>query len=154
MRQRTWIVLALGVGLLVCFSGCGTYRTNKAQQGSVFGALAGGLLGSQLGPADNRGENALIGAGLGLMAGYLIGNEMDKYDQQRVQQTLEYQPSNQASSWVNPDTGNRYRATPGPAYAQDGRIYRNIELEARVDGQREVVDAQAYRENGRWVLVQ
>ena len=154
MRQRYWIVLVLGVGLLVCFSGCGTYRTNKAQQGSVFGALAGGLLGSQLGPADNRGENALIGAGLGFMAGYVIGNEMDKYDQMQVQRTLEYQPSSQTNTWVNPDTGNRYSATPGPAYAQGGRIYRNIGLEARVDGRPETVEAQAYRENGRWVLVQ
>jgi surface antigen len=154
MRQQTWIVLALSLSLLACAGGCGTYQMNKAQQGSVFGALAGGLLGSQLGPAEEREENALIGAGLGFMAGYLIGNEMDKYDQRQVQQTLEYQPSNQTNAWVNPDTGNRYQATPGPAYAQDGRIYRNIELEARIDGQREVVEGQAYRENGRWVLVQ
>jgi len=154
MSLRFWFTLGLGVALLMSGGGCGTYQMNKAQQGSVFGALAGGLLGSQLGPADNRGENALIGAGLGFMAGYIVGNEMDKYDQRQIQQTLEYQPSSQTNTWVNPDTGNRYSATPGPAYAQGGRIYRNIELEARVDGRPETVEAQAYRENGRWVLVQ
>lgn len=154
MKSGYWMILGLGMALLMGGSGCGTYQANKAQQGSVFGALAGGLLGSQLGPAEEREENALIGAGLGFLAGYVIGNEMDKYDHMQVQRTLEHQPSRQTNTWVNPDTGNRFAATPGPAYAREGRIYRNIELEARVDGRPETVQAEAYRDNGRWVLVQ
>jgi surface antigen len=152
LRSVAWILLPL---LLLAFlGGCSGSRVNKAQQGSVFGALAGGLIGSQLGPPEERNENALIGAGLGFLAGYIVGNEMDKYDRARVQQTLEYQPSGQTSSWVNPDTGRNFAVTPGPAYAEDGRIYRNVEIDARVDGKRETVHAEAYREDGRWVLVQ
>jgi len=140
--------------LLASLLGCANTRLNKAQQASVFGALAGGLIGSQLGPPEERNENALIGAGLGFLAGYLVGNEMDKYDRRQVQQTLEYEPSGHTNSWVNPDTGQRFAATPGPAYAEDGRIYRDVELEGTIDGQRETIHAKAYRENGRWVLAQ
>ncbi|MFO8032021.1 MAG: glycine zipper domain-containing protein [Desulfohalobiaceae bacterium] len=128
--------------------------SSKAQQGSVFGGLAGGLLGSQLGPEERRRENALIGAGLGFMTGYVIGNEMDKHDQRQLQQTLEHQPSGQSNSWVNPDTGHKFQATPGPAHAGEGRIYRDIEISATIDGRQETVHAQAYRDQGRWVLVQ
>lgn len=155
MATRTGIVLILALVLLTAsLSGCAGTRPTKAQQGSVFGALAGGLIGSQLGPAQEREENALIGAGLGFLAGYVIGNEMDKYDRRQVQKTLEYEPSGSTNSWVNPDTGKRFAATPGPAYASDGRIYREVELVGRVDGRRETISAKAYRENGRWVLVQ
>ncbi|MFP4391294.1 MAG: glycine zipper domain-containing protein [Desulfohalobiaceae bacterium] len=149
---RLLIFLLLGIlaaGSLSC-----SHQSSKAQQGSVFGGLAGGLLGSQLGPEDRRRENALIGAGLGFMAGYVIGNEMDKFDQRQLQQTLEYQPSGRSSSWVNPDTGHKFQATPGPARAGDNRIYRDIEISANIDGRQETVQAQAYREQGRWVLVQ
>lgn len=141
------ILLALAASSLGC-------TTSKAQQGSVFGGLAGGLIGSQLGPEDRRRENALIGAGIGLAAGYMLGNELDKFDQQRVQQTLEYQPSGQSTSWVNPDTGYQFTATPSPAYASGNRIYRDVELEAYIDGRRETVQARAYRDQDRWILVQ
>jgi surface antigen len=148
------IALVLVPLLLLACLGCSGNRMSKAQQGSVFGAVTGGLIGSQLGPPEERNENALIGAGLGFLAGYIVGNEMDKYDRRQVQQTLEYQPSGQTSSWVNPDTGRKFAVTPGPAYAEDGRIYRDVEIDARVDGDRETVHAKAYRKEGRWVLVQ
>jgi surface antigen len=154
MNKRSIVCLAVIGLLLTALLGCANTRLNKAQQASVFGALAGGLIGSQLGPPDERNENALIGAGLGFLAGYLVGNEMDKYDRRQVQQTLEYEPTGQTNSWVNPDTGKRFAATPGPAYAEDGRIYRDVELEGTIDGRRETIHAEAYRQDGRWVLVQ
>lgn len=152
--KNTFLLCTILFICLALLIGCTNMQMNKAQKGSVFGALAGGLLGSQLGPDSQREENALIGAGLGFLAGYIIGNEMDKYDRRQVSKTLEYNTTGQTNSWVNPDTGNRFLATPGPAYAQEGRIYRDIELLANVDGERETVQAKAYRQNNRWVLVQ
>ncbi|MFP4213577.1 MAG: hypothetical protein ACLFRL_05645 [Desulfohalobiaceae bacterium] len=67
---------------------------------------------------------------------------------------MEHQPSGQSRSWVNPDTGNKFQATPGPARAGQDRIYRDIEISANVDGKQETVQAQAYRDQGRWVLEQ
>ena len=126
---------------------------NKAQQGAGLGALAGATVGALT--AGNKVQGAAIGAGAGLLLGYIIGNEMDKADQQQVAQTLENTPSGQTNSWHNPDTGNYYAATPQPAYEQDGRIYRDVEIESTVDGKKEIVHAKAYRNpDGTWQMVQ
>ncbi len=138
---------------LVGISACG----NKAQQGSVAGGLTGALIGSHLGPEDeeHRLENALIGAGIGALFGYAVGNELDKYDRTQIGNTLEYNPSYQSTNWVNPDTQNRYQATPRPAYRIQGRICRDVVIDAWIDGQREEVHGRACRRSdGRWELVQ
>jgi surface antigen len=137
---------------LLIFSACG----NKAQQGSVVGGLTGALVGSHLGPEDDhhRLENALIGAGIGALLGYAVGNELDKYDQAQIGSTLEYTPSYQTKGWVNPDTQNRFQATPYPAYTSQGRVCRDVLLDAWIDGKKEQVQARACRlDSGRWELV-
>lgn len=145
------VSVLLAAFLLASAAGC----ENRAQQGSVFGALAGAAIGGQLGPGSQRFTNALIGAGIGLALGYIIGNEWEKSDQQKLNNTLEYTPSGQTVEWQNPDTGRSYKATPSPAYAKDDRIYRDVDLIAEVDGKEERVKAKAYRDNsGQWVLVQ
>ncbi len=139
--------------LVVVLSGCS--GMGKAEQGAVIGGLGGAAVGGQLGPDDSRGENALIGAGIGAVLGYMIGNEWEKYDQRRLNRTLETAPSGRTTEWVNPDTGNRYRATPEPAYQREGRVYRDVEIDGYVDGRRETVHAKAYRSpDGTWQLVQ
>ncbi len=149
--MRVFLCL-LTVFWLALFSACG----NKAQQGSVVGGLTGALVGSHLGPEDERHrlENALIGTGIGALLGYAVGNELDKYDRAQIGRTLEYTPSYQTSEWVNPDTKSRFQATPRPAYKSQGRICRNIMIEAWVDGQKENVQARACRRpDGQWELV-
>ncbi|MFO7875741.1 MAG: glycine zipper domain-containing protein [Desulfovermiculus sp.] len=137
---------------LLCISACG----NKAQQGGVAGGLTGALIGSHLGPEDDehRRENALIGAGIGALLGYAVGNELDKHDRAQIGNTLENTPSNQTRSWVNPDTQNRFQATPKPAYQSGGQVCRDVVIDAWIDGQREDVQAKACRRsNGQWELV-
>jgi surface antigen len=137
----------------MCISACGS----KAQQGSVAGGLTGALIGSHLGPEDDkhRRQNALIGAGIGALFGYAVGNELDKYDRSQIGNTLEYSPSYQTNSWVNPDTRNRFQATPRPAYQAGGQVCRNVVIDAWIDGRRQDVQAKACRtSDGRWELVQ
>ena len=138
--------------LALILAGCGS----KAQQGGVVGGLTGALAGSHVGPDDDkhRLENALIGAGIGALFGYAVGNELDKYDRGRIGQTLEYAPSYETSEWVNPDTGHRYQATPYPARENEGRICRDILVDAWIEGRREKVRSRACRrQNGQWELV-
>ncbi|MFO8089971.1 MAG: YMGG-like glycine zipper-containing protein [Desulfatiglandaceae bacterium] len=156
MKQRFYKVWVFVAGTLFALTVCaGCSGMGKAEQGAVIGGLGGAAVGGQLGPDDNRGENALIGAGIGLVLGYMIGNEWEKYDQMRLEHALETAPSGQCSAWVNPDTGNRYTATPRPAYQRHDRIYRDVEIDGVVDGRREIVHAKAYRQSdGTWQLVQ
>lgn len=147
--MKRMIVIVLIVFMLAGAVSC----ANKAQSGAGMGALAGGLVGSLV--AGNKLTGAVIGAGIGLALGYIIGNEWDKYDQQQMNRTLEHSPSGQTTSWVNPDSGAKYQATPQPAYTQDGKVYRDVQLKGVVDGKDETVNAKAYRNpDGTWQLVQ
>ncbi len=138
---------------ILIFSLCGSGCANKAQSGAGLGALVGATAGALA--SKNKAQGALLGAGAGAVLGYIIGNEMDKYDQQEVNTTLETVPSGQTHTWSNPDTGYEYEATPHPAYTHEERIYRDVEIKTVIDGEEQTVLAKAYRdENGEWRLVQ
>jgi surface antigen len=132
---------------------CSSCLTTKGQQGAAGGAVGGAILGQMIG-GDT--EATLIGAALGGLVGYIIGNEMDKYDREQLNRTYESTPSNEKTSWVNPDTGNEYGVTPQPAYQDPtyDRVCRKAEIEAVIDGKKEITEAVACRENGRWVIQQ
>jgi surface antigen len=146
-RYIACLLVVLLLGLAACAS-----NMTKAQQGATVGALTGALVGSNVG--ERSLTTAIVGAGAGLLLGYVVGNEMDKYDKTMVSQTLETRPSSTSSSWVNPDTGKRFSASPGSAYQGDqGRICRPIQIKSWIDGEEKLVEAQACRDpNGRWVL--
>ena len=132
---------------------CSSCLTTKSQKGAAGGAVGGAILGQIIG---HDSEAMLIGAALGGMVGYIIGNEMDKYDREQLNRTYESTPSNKKTSWVNPDTGNEYAVTPQPAYQDSAtdRVCRKAEIEAVIDGKKEITEAVACRENGRWVIQQ
>jgi surface antigen len=132
---------------------CSSCLTTKGQQGAVGGAAGGAILGSLIG--GDR-ESLLIGAAIGGLVGYIVGNEMDKYDREQLNKSYESSPSYEKSSWVNPDTGNEYSVTPQPAYQDTtyDRVCRKAEIEAVIDGKKEITEAVACRENGRWVIQQ
>ena len=127
--------------------------SHKGKTGAIGGAAGGALLGQAIG-GDTKGT--LIGAAVGTMIGYMIGNEMDKFDQEQLNQAYESTPSRQTSSWENPDTGNRYNVTPLPAYQdQTGRDCREAEILATIDGKAEKTTTLACRDrSGRWVIQQ
>lgn len=147
MMMRTAIVL-LSASLAV---GC---QTTQQQTGSVIGGLAGGLLGSQVGGGRGRTAAIIGGTLVGAMVGGAIGKEMDENDRFRQQQALERTPTNQSSSWSNPDTGNQYSVTPTRTYDTAQGPCREYETEAIIDGKREVVVGTACRQqDGSWKAV-
>jgi surface antigen len=136
--------------LLLLLSSCAT----KGQTGAVGGAAGGALIGQAIG--HNTGAT-LIGAAVGGLLGYIVGNEMDKFDRDQLNSAYEQGPSNQRSSWVNPDSGNQYAVTPEPAYndSSSRRVCRRAEIEAVIDGKRERTYSKACRnEYGQWELQQ
>jgi len=135
---------------LLALSSC----ANKAQTGALGGAAGGALIGQAIG---HNAAGTLIGAAVGGALGYAIGNEMDKYDRDQLNRTYERGPSNQRSSWVNPDNGNQYAVTPQPSYQNPTtrRVCRKAEIDAVIDGRRERTYSTACRnDSGQWELQQ
>ncbi|WP_028579706.1 glycine zipper domain-containing protein [Desulfogranum japonicum] len=124
---------------------------NKGQTGALGGAAGGALIGQAIG---HNTEATLIGAAVGTMLGYIVGNEMDKYDKEQLNHVYERGMSNQPSSWVNPDTGSQYMVTPQPAYQNaGGSPCRKAQIEAIIDGKREITNTTACRDQyGQWQL--
>jgi surface antigen len=135
---------------LLLLSSCAT----KGQTGALGGAAGGALIGQAIGHSTGA---TLIGAAIGGGLGYIVGNEMDKSDRDRLNRTYEQGPSNQRSSWVNPDNGNRYAVTPQPAYNNPSthQVCRKAEIEAIIDGKPERTYSTACRNSsGQWELQQ
>ena len=138
----------LALLFLLLLSSCAT----KGQTGAVGGAAAGALIEQAIGHST---EATLIGAVVGGALGYMVGNEMDKFDREQLNQTYERGPSNQRSTWVNPDNGNQYAVTPQPSYQNPTtqRVCRKAEIDAVIDGKRERTHTTACRdEYGNWEL--
>ncbi len=140
--------LALSFALL---AGC---QTTQQQTGTVLGGVAGGLLGSQVGGGRGTTAAIIVGTLAGAMIGGYIGQQMDENDRYRQQQALERAPTNQPTSWRNPDNGTQYTVTPTRTYDSAEGPCREYETEAIIDGKREVVVGTACRQSdGSWRAV-
>lgn len=77
------VFIGLTVAGLITFTSCNAIKnSNSAQKGGVIGggtgALAGGIIGNNVGDGHNTAVGAIIGGVVGGTAGTLIGNKMDK----------------------------------------------------------------------------
>jgi surface antigen len=137
--------------LSLTLGACATGPTQE-QTGAVVGGALGGLLGAQVG--GGRGTTAAIIAGTlaGAMIGGAVGRSMDEQDRMQVSQTLETVPDNRTVAWTNPNTGQQFQTTPVNTFQSAGLDCRDYEVEAFIDGQREVIRGTACRDSqGRWV---
>lgn len=124
---------------------------SRGTQGAGVGAAGGALLGQAIG---RNTEATLIGAAVGGLLGYIVGNEMDKQDQNRLNQVYESAPSGAATTWTNPDSGNTFSVTPEPVYfPQEDQPCRKAEILATIDGKTEKTLTTACRNaNGQWEI--
>lgn len=149
MKHFTIFIL---IGSVFLLSSCADSQYSKGQQGVVGGAAAGALIGQMIG---HNTEATLIGMAVGTMLGYIVGNEMDKYDRQELNHVYERGVSGSTTSWINPDSGNRYSVTPQPAFSnpQGNEPCRKAEIKAIIDGREESTYTTACRDaNGQWQL--
>lgn len=149
MKHVTVVLLICSLFLL---TSCAGTNLNKGQQGAVGGAAGGALIGQMIG---HNTEATLIGMAVGTMLGYIVGNEMDKYDRQELNHVYERGVSGASTSWVNPDSGNRYSVIPQPAYTNptSEQPCRKAEIIAYIDGKEQKTYTTACRDaNGQWQL--
>lgn len=123
--------------------------------GTVVGGTAGGLLGNTVGKGSGRTAAVIGGTIVGALVGGSIGRSMERTDHLWVHQTLEYAPSRQPASWVNPDTRSSYEVEALHTYVdRTGRYCREYQTSATVAGERQQVYGTACRQpDGTWEVV-
>src|SRR6266516_4397926 len=155
-------LIAAALAALSIAACAGTPETGqgaKENTGTLVGAVAGGLIGSQFGGGTGeRIAAGIAGAAIGGLIGNRIGAGMDDEDKQRAYaaqvQALESGRSGAAVPWRNPDSGRYGSVVPGPAYQSNGMQCRQYTHTIYIDGRPQVARGSACRNpDGSWTAV-
>jgi len=148
------IATALTATLL---SGCTTDGVGTKQGiGTLGGAAAGGLLGSQIGGGSGKLAATAAGTLLGAFLGNEVGSSLDRADnlhrQRAIEQALVAKPS-QPITWTNPRTGHRGSVTTTRKYRTSGRQCREFQQTVVIGGREEQAYGNACRQpDGSWKI--
>jgi surface antigen len=146
------LVPALIIMAGIPLSSCET--TTHAQQGEIIGGVIGGVLGSQVGEGSGRTAAIIVGTIAGAMIGRHIGETMDDADRMQTAAALNNARTGEATTWVNPDNGNRYTVTPTETFEQSGGPCREFRLDAKVGDEpdQEVYGTACLQADGSWLI--
>ena len=136
-------------------SGMGT----KEGIGTLGGAAAGGLLGSQFGSGTGKLIATAGGVALGGLLGNSIGASLDKADRAeaaRAESRAYTAPVGQQITWNNPNTGNSGTIVPTrDGYDQGGAYCREFQQTITVGGRQQQGFGKACQQpDGAWKIVQ
>lgn len=121
-------------------------RCNSDQVGRVLGGLVGGVLGNQIGGGNGRKLATVGGAIAGVLIGGEVGKRMDQRNQACVGQALEFAPEGERITWQQ--NSQHYAVTPGAVQQRGDRYCRDYTAE--VQGQ-VTQGAACRRQDGTWV---
>lgn len=127
--------------------------------GTLGGAAAGGLIGSQIGHGSGNAAATLTGVLLGGFLGNRAGSMVDEGDRTAASKA-EYRaysaPVGQQITWNNPNNGNSGVITPvKDGYAQNGAYCREFQQNINVGGQQQQGYGTACQQpDGSWKIVQ
>ena len=127
----------------------------KEGVGTVVGGALGGLGGAQIGSGRGRTAAIIGGTLLGGLIGQQVGRSIDRTDEMRAAQALEYSRTGQPTSWHNPDTGGDVTVVPERTYRTASNQYcREYTMNIIVGGRREKGYGTACRQpDGSWQTV-
>ena len=126
--------------------------------GTVAGALAGGVIGSQIGSGSGQVIATAVGAVAGGLIGMEVGRVLDERDRRLAMeaevQALEYAQAGRPIEWRNPDSGHYGEVVVGPGYQVNALDCRDYTHSVYIDGQPEVARGTACRDpDGTWRIV-
>jgi surface antigen len=155
MRKKLLGIIVISTGLLVgCANQPGQQGFTKEQVGTLGGAVAGGILGSQI---DGGSTAATIGGTL--LGGYLgqqVGSSLDKADRLAMERRAYHAVQRgQTQSWRSHNGDYHMRAQPRTTYTYQGHRCRNYTMTIQNDhGQliRKVQGTACYKGNGDWYV--
>ena len=152
--------------LVVLISGCAAnVQTNSTQQGpkesagAISGMIIGGALANDMaGDSRNKSLATVLGAFVGGVIGQNIGAQLDERDRllagEAYATALEYNATDKAAEWRNPDSGNYGRVIPVATYRQNGRYCREFTQEIFIGGEKQTGYGRACRQpDGSWEII-
>ena len=98
---------------------------------TVFGAVAGGIIGNRTAAPANRGIATVFGAIAGGVLGNVIGSAIDDGDRACIGQSLELVPVGRPVVWRNPHSRIDWRMVPVRDVSHD---CREFDLQRGYDG--------------------
>ena len=156
------ILFTLVVLLSACAANVQTSSSQQAPKESV-GALSGMVIGGALandmaGDSRNKSLATVLGAFVGGVIGQNIGAQLDERDRllagEAYSTALEYNPTDKAAEWRNPDSGNYGRVIPVATYRQNGRYCREFTQEIFIGGEKQTGYGRACRQpDGSWEII-
>ena len=149
----TFLKAVAAAALAMTLTACST-APSKQDQGMLIGAIAGGILGHQVGGGSGQVLATMVGTVAGAAIGGSIGRTMDDYDRMNTSAALENVRTGVPSAWVNPDTGYEYVVTPTNTYDSGTGPCREYTLDATIGGKTEQIYGTACRQaDGSWKIV-
>ncbi|UEM23883.1 glycine zipper 2TM domain-containing protein [Skermanella mucosa] len=146
-------------GSLLATAGCADGIGTKQGVGTLGGAAAGGLAGSQFG--KGKGQLAMTAGGvlLGALLGGEVGKSLDRADQAYATQAANRAydaPVGETIRWENPESGNYGTVTPirDGRNTQTGQYCREFTQTIYVGGRAEQATGRAcQQQDGTWQIV-
>lgn len=157
--HRVVAIIVLGLAVTACAGDPATGTGPKENSGTLVGAIAGGLIGSQIGGGTGeRIAAGVAGAAIGGLVGNRIGAGMDDEDKRRAYaaqiQALESGRAGTPVAWRNPESGRYGSVVPGPYYDQGGAQCRQYTHTIYINGQPQAARGTACRNpDGTWTPV-
>jgi surface antigen len=149
-------VVALGLAL-VASSGL-TACANKEEQGTVAGAVVGGIIGHQFGKGRGKAVATFAGAVIGGIVGNAIGKDLDDRDRELAREA-EYDAWERGAAgrpvrWRNPSRNHYGEVVPQGHYRRGGAHCRDFIHTVWIDGRRRQMSGTACRNpDGTWTQV-
>jgi len=156
---RKPVIAALAASLLLLCA-CDPQNWGSGETvGTLGGAAAGGLIGSQIGHGSGNAAATLAGVLLGGFVGNQLGGAVDDADRKRASQAEQRAytaPIGQQITWNNPQNGNNGTITPvKDGYAPNGAYCREFQQTITVGGQQKQGYGTACQQpDGSWKIVQ
>lgn len=154
--KKVTVILLLILSLLI--AGCAQQAGPKESVGTLLGATAGAILGSNVG----KGKGNIVAIAIGTLAGATFGREigssLDRADRramgENAQYSLEHTKSNETTRWDNPDSKHSGTMTPIRTYQETaGQYCREYRQTVTVGNQEQEAYGTACRQpDGSWLI--
>ena len=157
MRSRLSRCVALVLLVALPALGCQSLADMTSENPkAVLGSLGGAAVGAGIAALAPGNPAAIVASAVGgaLIGGYL-GHRLDRKDKELAAQAaaraFESNPTGQAASWKNPDSGNSGSVTPTRTYQASGQYCREYRQDIVIEGELQEAYGTACRKpDGTW----